>query len=173
MPEVKLTAIVAAAENRVIGVNNTLPWHLSNDLKRFKVLTEGKPVLMGRNTFLSLPEEVRPLPRRENNVLSKEWFGNPDLRTYLGRIYAYDSLESALAGLYVRHPSSEIMVIGGESVYKATMGMISSLHLTTVHTHVFGEAFFPEIDRREWEVVSKEEYEDSEYLCTYEHLVRK
>lgn len=128
-------ALIAAMDlDRCIGVNNTLPWHISADLKRFKTLTTGKPVIMGRKTFDSLG--ARPLPNRLNIVISR----TPHMDTE--SVAWVDSLESAFtrAG-----DVPEIMVIGGAQIYAQALPHAHRLYLTEVDTCVRGDAFFPDI----------------------------
>lgn len=126
----KITFIAAMSENRVIGIEGKLPWHLPNDLKHFKNLTLGKDILMGRKTFLSLK---RPLPNRRNYVLTTDTaFTNP-------HIYVFHSKQEVLhSGL------DEVLVIGGEEVFKLFMPECEKIYLTIVHESLQGDAYFPE-----------------------------
>ncbi len=140
----KLSLIAAMDKNRVIGVNNTLPWHLPADLKHFKSLTMGKPILMGRNTYESIG---KPLPGRDNIVLSRQ-------SDYLAEgCTVVCSIEQALAHADELN-AEELMIIGGAMLYDATLAIADTLYLTYVDTEVTNGdaplAFFPEIDRAEW-----------------------
>jgi dihydrofolate reductase len=135
-----ISIIVALGENNEIGFRNGLPWRLPADLKHFKKLTTGHPVVMGRKTFESLPNG--PLPNRENIVLSR----NPD---FIGKGYpVFSSLEKALIKL---SPESEVFIIGGSQIYRQALPFANKLFLTRVHAF-FPEAdtFFPEIDSSLW-----------------------
>lgn len=169
-----LTAIVAQAENGAIGCGNALLWHLPKDMARFREVTRGRPVLMGRNTWMSLPDKYRPLPGRENNVLS-HLYGQPDpaLDPYAGRVRVYGELGSALQDLELRHRGEEVMVMGGARLYEATLHRVTRLHLTTVHESPDGDAFFPELNRGEWNLRFLEQGVDNGHLFTYEILERK
>lgn len=150
MAELTLSLIVAMARNRVIGRDNGLPWHLPEDLKYFKAATMGKPILMGRKTFESIG---RPLPGRLNIVITRdsEW-------RHEGVMVA-DSLEEALAQA-AKDPSAlaagEIMVIGGEQIYRATIEKADRLYITRVDAGVEGDAFFPEFDESDWREIKRQ-----------------
>ena len=134
-PEIIIIAAIAE-KNRVIGKDGKLPWHISEDLKRFKRLTIGYPVLMGRKTFESIVERLgKPLPERRNIVLTSKSFTHyPDVGTY-------PSIESALAAI---KSEQKIFIIGGDRVVKETLQMADTLELTIVEGEYEGDAFFPE-----------------------------
>lgn len=135
------TLIAAMAENRVIGINNELPWHLPADLKNFKQTTLGKTVLMGRKTCESLPFS---LPKRRNLVLSR----NPEFhRDGFETITKLSDLEDG-----------EIMVIGGGHIYQMLMPQASKMILTTVEGTFQGDAFFPEFNQADWQTVVTTRY---------------
>lgn len=137
----KLSLIAAMDKNRVIGVNNTLPWHLPADLKHFKTVTMGKPILMGRNTYESIG---KPLPGRENIVMSRQTNYAADGCTVVC------SIEQALARVG-ELDADELMIIGGATLYEAMLPMADRLYLTYVDTEVAaGDAYFPDIDNSEW-----------------------
>ncbi len=127
-----------AEKNRVIGKDGKLPWYISEDLKRFKRLTTGYTVLMGRKTFESIVERLgKPLPERRNIVLTSKLFAHyPDVETY-------PSIESALAAI---KSEEKIFVVGGERVFKETLQMADTLELTIVEGDYEGDAFFPEYE---------------------------
>jgi len=137
-PEIIIIAAIAE-KNRVIGKDGKLPWHISEDLKRFKRLTTGYPVLMGRKTFESIVERLgKPLPERRNIVLTSKSFADyPDVETY-------PAIESALAAI---SGEQKIFVIGGEGVFKETLEMADALELTIVEGDYEGDAFFPEYEQ--------------------------
>lgn len=140
------TIVVAASENNVIGVHNTLPWHLPDDLKFFKKVTLGKPVLMGRKTFESLG---RPLPKRLNIVLSRQPLVLPE-----GVLHFY-TCEEAIAHLE-QLQAEEVCVIGGGVVFREALKDIDQVYLTRVHTSMEGEVFFPQLEQADWELVWEE-----------------
>jgi len=148
MKTLTLSLIVAMARNRVIGRDNAMPWHLPEDLKFFKSMTMGKPIVMGRKTFESIG---RPLPGRLNIVITRDsaW-------QHEGVAVAH-SLEDALA-LAQADPGAreagEIMVIGGEQIYRAALKKADRLYITRVDTEVAGDAYFPEFDEGDWRQVA-------------------
>lgn len=147
-PEIVL--IVAVADNGVIGRNNTLPWRLPSDLKRFKKLTSGRPVLMGRKTFQSIG---RPLPDRTNIILTRDRaFSAP------GIAVAYSPADAlAIAfGDAARRGVGEIAVIGGAEVYALFLGQAARIELTCVHASPEGDAFFAKPDPAHWEEAGRE-----------------
>ena len=139
MPHPEIIIIAAIAEkNRVIGKDGKLPWYISEDLKRFKRLTTGHPVLMGRKTFESIVERLgKPLPERRNIVLTSKSFSQ-----YPG-VETYPSIESVLAAI---KSEDKIFVIGGERVFKETLQIADTLELTIVEGDYEGDAFFPEYE---------------------------
>lgn len=148
----KHSIIVAMAENRVIGINNKLPWYLPNDLKYFKQITMGKPILMGRKTYESIG---KPLPGRSNIVISR----NPDWSAQ--GVKVVHSLEQAfeLAESIVEiDGQDEMLVIGGDQIYQSSLPMIDRIYLTQVHSKVNGDAWFPEVNWSEWREVGREDF---------------
>jgi len=128
----KLALIAAVGRNLVIGRDGQMPWHIGADLKRFKRLTLGCPVIMGRRTFESIG---RPLPKRRNLVLSRRGFTAPGVEVV-------DSLAAALALARADAPRA-VCVIGGSAVYADAWPLATDLHLTVVHRAFAGDAFFP------------------------------
>lgn len=140
MPHVLLVA--AVAQNRVIGRDNQLLWHLLEDMAHFKALTQGHGVLMGRKTWESLPARFRPLPGRRNLVLSRQSaFQAPGAEVV-------SSLEDALTRL---RPEELLFVIGGAEIYAQTLPLAERLILTEIELAPEGDAFFPEIPPGEWQ----------------------
>ncbi len=155
----KISLIVAMAENRVIGRGGDLPWHLSADLKRFKKLTLGHVVIMGRKTFESIG---RPLPRRRSLVLSRD----PACRLPGAEIAA--SLEQALA---LAAGEDQVFVIGGAAVFAEALPLADRLYLTLVHAEVDGDVFFPEVDLESWRLVSEQRHKaDSKHAYPFSFL---
>jgi dihydrofolate reductase len=149
---IKLSVIVAVAENLVVGKNNALPWHLSEDLQYFKRTTLGKPIVMGRKTFESIG---RPLPGRTNIVISR----NPDY--FAQGIKIVSSLEQALQlaeDIALIDDSQELMVIGGAAIYAAAIPVADRLYVTEVHAEVEGDAYLPNIDWGNWIESSRERH---------------
>jgi dihydrofolate reductase len=139
-----LTIIVAVADNGVIGSGNQLPWRLPDDLKRFKALSLGKPVVMGRKTYDSIG---RPLPGRANIVISRQ----PGLEIPGCRVVG--SIEEALEAA---QPAPELVIVGGADIYRQVLPQVTTIHLTRVHADVAGDVLFPELQPHEWREVAKE-----------------
>jgi len=155
----KISIIVAIAENNAIGKDNKLLWYLSDDLKRFKRITSGHQVIMGRNTYLSLP--VRPLKNRVNVVITDD----PG-EVFEGCITVW-SIEDALK---LCKDDEESFVIGGGAVYRQFMPLAGKLYITKVHKDFEADTFFPEIDENEWELIEEEYHpadEKHEYPFTF------
>ena len=153
---ITLAIIVACAENGVIGRNNALPWHLSEDLRYFKRVTLGKPIVMGRKTFESIG---RPLPGRTNIVISR----NPDFSA--DGVKVVSTLDAALElaeSIALIDGAEELMVIGGAQIYAEALPSAERLYLTEVHAEVEGDAYLPEIDWSEWREVRRERHEAME-----------
>jgi len=154
-----ISIIAAVAENNVIGVKNRLPWKLSGDLKRFKELTMGKPIIMGKNTFKSIG---KALPGRKNMVLTDELLDDNE-------IVQVSSIEDAIK---VADNAEEIMVIGGAMIYKQFLPFADRLYITQVHVSLDGDAFFPEFSEKEWKVLSKECHtKDERNEYDYDYIV--
>lgn len=145
-----LSIIVAAAENNVIGNNNALIWHISADLKRFKQLTTGHTVVMGRKTFESIG---RALPNRRNIVISR----NPDFRA--AGCEMAGSLEQALE--LVKN-EDEVFIIGGGTIYRDLWEKADRLYITLVHTVVDGDTFIPAIVASQWKVMARQDFKAGE-----------
>lgn len=144
-----ISLIVAAAENNAIGKDNALLWHLSADLKRFKALTSGHPVIMGRKTFESIG---KPLPNRRNIVISRSL-------SALDGCEVVASVEEALA---LVNDGEEAFIIGGGSVYRALWQKAARLYLTAVKTRLEGDTFIPEIRPEQWKEISREDFSADE-----------
>jgi dihydrofolate reductase len=142
----RITLVVAASANNVIGRDGRLPWRLPEDMRRFRQVTVGKPVVMGRRTFDSIGQA---LPGRRNIVVS----GQRGLQLAGCEVAA--SPEAALA--LVRH-AAEVMIIGGESLYRGLLPRADCIEMTRVHASVDGDTFFPDLDAAEWQVTRSEEH---------------
>ena len=143
----KISIIVAMAENRVIGRDNQLPWHLPADLKHFKATTLGKPILMGRKTWESIG---RPLPERTNIVITRD--GN---YTASGCVVVH-SLDAALSA--AEH-HAEVMIIGGAELYRQVLPQADTLYLTLVHGEFEGDTRFPQWETDAWREVERIDHE--------------
>lgn len=145
-----LSLICAAADNMAIGIDGGMPWHISEDFKYFKRITSGHTVIMGRNTWESLPK--RPLPDRRNIVISTREATPDDISC--GAQF-YKNLDSAMASV---KDDSEVFIIGGGSLYRQTIDLASRIYLTEVHTTINpADTFFPKIDPQIWKEVSRSE----------------
>lgn len=146
-----ISIIVAVSEDLGIGKNNELLWHISEDLKRFKRLTYGNTVIMGKKTWESLPR--KPLPGRKNVVIT-------DIpgESFNDAVPAY-SIEDAISKC---EKSEQIFIMGGGSVYRQFMPLADRLYITHVHKKAPADVFFPKIDPEIWKVVEKEEYKANE-----------
>ncbi len=138
-----LSLIWAMADNRVIGIENRLPWKLPADMKWFRAQTMGKPIVMGRLTFESFG--AKPLPERRNLIVSR----STDYRAEGTEVFG--SLEAALAAT----ESEEVMVIGGASLYAQALPHADRLYMTLVHAKVAGDASFPEFDMSQWQEIER------------------
>ncbi len=148
MNKITISIIVAMAENGCIGKDNKMPWHISDDLKRFKSLTNKHPVIMGRKTFESIIGYLgKPLPNRKNIIISRSVYEtNHDVNIYkdINKAVEFAKNYSTEQGL------NEVFIIGGAQIYKQTIDLANRLHLTKVHKSVDGDAFFPEFNNDEW-----------------------
>ena len=141
----KISLIVAMATNRAIGLNNEMPWHLSADLKKFKQITMGAPILMGRKTYESIG---RLLPGRTNIIISR----NSDYQQ--DGCLVFNSIEQAVASC---QKYDEIFVIGGATFYEAMIELADKLYLTEINKEFEADTFFPVINRAEWKEVARED----------------
>jgi dihydrofolate reductase len=148
----KISIIVAIAENNVIGNKNALPWHLPADLKHFKKITTGHTVIMGQNTYESIG---KPLPQRKNIVLSF------DKRYRAPGCIVVHSVEESIRAASTEK-EKEVFIIGGASIYKQTIGIADKLYITKVHHKFAGDVFFPEIDMSKWKTISSEKHKSDE-----------
>ncbi len=152
----RLVLVAAVAENGVIGRDNALPWRLPSDLKHFKALTVGRPIIMGRRTFESIG---RPLPERLNIVVTRQPdLGFADCKT----AYSLNEAEMLAEAYARRHQGADICIIGGAQLYAAAIDRADRLEITEVHAAPEGDARFPPIDPAEWREVSRSGPEQGE-----------
>jgi len=154
--------VVAVSENNAIGKDGEIPWKISDDLKRFKELTMGYPCIMGSKTYESIPDQFKPLPGRENIVLTRREDYAPEGVTIM------HSFEDAIEYCEDKH-AEKIAIIGGARVYEEGMKIADHIELTRIHKNFDGDAFFPEIDETEWELVAQEDKVD-EKVGSYSYL---
>jgi dihydrofolate reductase len=144
----KLSLIVAMAENRTIGLNKEMPWHLSADLKKFKKITMGHPIIMGRKTFESIG---KPLPGRKNIIISRN-------SNYLQEgCEVFNSLDSALESC---SKEEEIFVIGGATLYESILEKSDRLYITEIKKSFAGDTWFPEFDQNQWSEYQREDIDN-------------
>ena len=158
-----ISLIVAASINNVIGVQGQLPWRLSGDLKRFKALTMGKPIVMGRRTWQSIG---RALPGRQNIVVTRQTGFRAD---------GCDVVASTDAAIDAAGDAEEVMIIGGGEIYRQFLPLADRIYLTRVKVELQGDADFPPLDESEWTVAAEEDYDadaSNEYAVSYLLLTR-
>lgn len=151
-----LSLIAAVARNRVIGKDNQLLWHLPGDMRHFRETTRGKPVIMGRKTWESLPEKFRPLPGRQNIVISR----NPAYAAPGATLAA--SLEDALK---LVETSDEAFVIGGADLYRQALPFAECLYLTELTADFEGDTSFPEVPPTDWKETSRSQLAEENGLA--------
>lgn len=149
----KLSIIVAVAENNVIGKDNTLIWHLPADMKFFKEKTTGHYIITGRKNYESIPEKFRPLPNRTNIVITRQ-------KEYVapGAIVV-SSIEDALNKI---KNETEAFIIGGAEIYRQVMDKCDTIYLTQIHHSFEGDAFFPAIDNNKWKEIKRTDFQSDE-----------
>ena len=169
----ELILIAAIDENYAIGRNNTIPWNIPNDIARFKELTLGYPIIMGRKTYQSLPDKSRPLPGRLNTVLSR----NLDYK--LDQAFVFTGKEELLSALHQKTPYSDginyerAFVIGGQQVYQEFLPYANRLELTHIKTLVDdADTYFPRINMDDWLVTNKIDNEGYSFI-TYQRKHHK
>jgi dihydrofolate reductase len=149
--------IAALSENNVIGKNGDIPWDIPEDMKHFKETTKGNPVIMGRKTYQSFPQSVRPLPGRTNIVLTRSGFEPEDESVKIA-----NSLEEAYE--IAEKLSEKAFVIGGASIYEEALDDADKMVLTEVHREVNGDTFFPEWNEEAWKEVKRDEREGFDFV---------
>jgi len=154
----KVSLIAAIAENRAIGLGNGLPWHLPADLKRFKALTTGRTLIMGRKTFETLRG---PLPWRTTIVVTRR----PDYAP--AGVLVTRSIDEALA----RAEGDEVFVAGGADIFRQTLDRADRLYLTRIERDYPGDTFFPEFDESAWRIVEREDHAATEAYPAFSFLV--
>ena len=142
--------IAAAAENNALGKDNDLIWHLPDDFKRFKALTTGHYIIMGRKTFESFP---KPLPNRTHVIITRQKNYHRE-----GCLVA-DSLDAAIA---MCPKNEDIFVIGGGEIYQQSIAIADKIELTRVHANFDADTFFPEIDSKKWQLVAEDYHKKDE-----------
>ncbi|MHB8741518.1 MAG: dihydrofolate reductase [Sulfuricaulis sp.] len=164
VPVICISLIAAMAENRVIGANNALPWRLPADLKRFRKLTSGHHIIMGRRNYESIG---KPLPNRTNIIVTRN-------ANYLAPgCIMRNSIEEALTAV---QNDSEVFIIGGAEIYRQTIDRADRLYLTLIHATIPGDTYFPEYDQHQWREIDREDHvadEINPHAYSYLTYVRK
>ena len=146
----EIILIAALAKNQVIGNGNDIPWHITEDFQHFKDRTLGYPCVMGRKTFESLPDGARPLPKRENIILTSQTDYSPPKTTVL---HNFDKIIEYCQ----KKDTKKLFIIGGASIYRLGLQVADTLELTLIDKEFEGDTFFPEIDPTQWELVKKKD----------------
>ncbi|MCT6866994.1 MAG: type 3 dihydrofolate reductase [Gilliamella apicola] len=164
-----LSVIVAMAHNRVIGLNNQMPWHLPADLAWFKKNTLNKPVIMGRKTFESIG---RPLPNRHNIVISRQIEPSDNK---ISNVSWVKSIDEAISLAQKQQPD-EVFIIGGGNIYQQVLPLIERLYLTHIDAELQGDTYFPDYLPEQWQVIYQEDHQADEknsYPYQFKILQRK
>lgn len=160
----KISLIVAKSRNNVIGNNNQLPWHLPADLKHFKTITMGKPIIMGRKTFDSIG---KPLPGRRNIIISRQQ------NFYIDGCEIFHSIDDALSAVKTE---KEVMIIGGTNLFLQVLPIAERIYLTVIAADFEGDTFFPELDYAQWQTISEEKWlpdEKNKYPYCFQTLDKR
>lgn len=164
---IKIAAIVAMADNNVIGKDNVMPWHISADLKRVKALTMGKPCVMGRKTFESILSYLgKPLPGRTNIIVSRSGF---EAQGALSFTDVHDALDAAKE-IAARDNQDEVIIFGGAQIYMETLALLDRMHLTLVHRDYEGDTYFPAFDKENWQETMREDFAATEDQPAYSFI---
>lgn len=161
-----LAMIAAMARNRVIGRDNQLPWRISADLKHFKQMTLGKPIVMGRKTFESIG---RPLPGRTNIVVSRQPGYAPAGVTVVA---STEAAVQAAQDVARSDGADEVMIIGGEQLYRSLLPFTRRLYLTEVDCEVAGDAWFPPLESGDWRELERQNAEEGDWQFSFVTLER-
>jgi len=145
----KISLIVAMASNRVIGDNDQMPWHLSADLKKFRQITTGFPIIMGRKTYEAIG---KPLPDRTNIIVST----NNDYQ--LDGCLVFNDIDSALA--HAEKLAEQVFIIGGATLYEALLPVADMMYVTEIHQDFIGDTYFPSFDINEWTEIEREDIDN-------------
>ena len=159
--------IVAVSKNNVIGKNNSLAWHLPDDMNYFSNMTQGHSVIMGRKNWESIPKKFRPLPNRKNIVITRNTDFNED------KCKVVNSLEDAIKASR-DNDDEEIFIIGGGEIYKLGFDFIDKLYITEIKANVEGDTFFPLWDSKKWKEVSRINHpSDDKHIYEFDYVIYK
>lgn len=154
-----ISIVAAKSKNNVIGINNTLPWHIPDDLKNFKMITTNGVIIMGRKTFESIG---KPLPNRTNIVITRQNQTFDCITT--------KSIEDAIKE--GKKHKKEIFIIGGAEIYSQTINIADKIYITEIDIDINGDSFFPEIKSNDWRLISKHEKQFEQYKYSFNEYVR-
>lgn len=161
----KISMIAAMGQNRVIGKDNDIPWHLPDDFQYFKKMTEEHYVLMGRKNYESLPPKFKPLPNRPNVVITRNKNYDAPGTTVV------NSLEAALE-VAKSNNEPEVFIIGGGEIYKLGLEYADTIYLTEINGEFEGDTIFPHFDQKEWAEVSREHHgTDERHLFSFDFVI--
>ncbi len=148
-----IALIVAMAENNAIGINNKIPWHVPGELRYFKTVTMGKPIIMGKKTFLSLS---KPLPGRVNIVITRDATWHHDGVTV---VYSLKDAIECARDIACINDINEVMIIGGAQIYEQALPLADKIYMTRIYKNFEADTFFPSINDNEWTEIFREEHE--------------
>src|ERR1035437_5352318 len=151
-----LSIIVAVSENNVIGKDNRLIWRLPADMKFFKEKTTDHVIITGRKNYESIPEKFRPLPDRKNIVITRQ------KNYHAPGAIVVSSIENALQYVSENHNDEEIFIIGGAEIYRQTISVCDKIYLTRLHHTFEGDAYFPIINEKDWQLTQREDFSADE-----------
>lgn len=162
-----ISMIVAVSDNQVIGKNNTLAWHLPDDMNYFSNMTKGHSVIMGRKNWESIPSKYRPLPNRKNIVITR----NSDFIEK--KCDTVNSIEDAIT-ISRNNDEDEVFIIGGGEIYRLGFSFIDKLYITEVKAEVDGDTFFPSWDKSNWKEISRIKHPiDNKHSYEFDYVIYK
>jgi dihydrofolate reductase len=161
----KISLIAALTQNRVIGRNNDLPWHLPDDMKYFMQTTKQHHVVMGRKNYESIPEKFRPLPNRTNIVVTRQ------INFIASNCIVVNSLDKAI-DIAKANNEQELFIIGGAEIYNLAMPKADRLYLTEIKTSLAGDTYFPNFDKSDWEEISRKPHlQDERHIYSFDFII--
>ncbi|HEY3404204.1 MAG TPA: dihydrofolate reductase [Ohtaekwangia sp.] len=161
----KISLIAAVAQNRVIGKDNDLPWHLPDDMKYFMQTTKGHHCIMGRKNYESIPEKFRPLPNRTNIVVTRQ------PKFHAPGCIIVNAIEEGVS-LAKANGESELFIIGGAEIYNSSMAIADLLYITEIKSPIDGDTYFPEFHAPEWKEISRQHHAaDERHAYAFDFVV--
>jgi len=162
-----ISMIVAVSDNQVIGKDNTLAWHLPDDMNYFSNMTKGHSVIMGRKNWESIPSKYRPLPNRKNIVITRN-------STFVEKkCDIVNSIEDAIS-ISRNNDDEEVFIIGGGEIYRLGFNFIDKLYITEVKAKVEGDTFFPSWDKSNWKEISRIKHQiDNNHIYEFDYVIYK